>query len=237
MNARILVVEDEPPIREGVVELLSFHGYSVDAAGDGGSALVHLARGGYDLVVLDLMIPPPTGLELLSHMRAAGDPTPVLVLTARGSEADVVEGLERGADDYVTKPFGVKELVARIRGLLRRGPHAGSEGGSAAASPGRMTIGGAIVDVANARVEYGVDERLALTAREASLLGFLYAHRSRVVARAELLVHVWGYRDGNIETRTVDVTVQKLRTKLKTVPGGEQWIETMRGMGYRLAAD
>jgi two-component system response regulator RegX3 len=239
MTTRILIVEDELPIREGLVDLLRVHEFAVDEAANGTQALAQIARGGYDLVVLDLMIPPPTGLEVLSHMRASGDGTPVLVLTARGAESDIVEGIERGADDYVTKPFGVKELVARIRGLLRRSTQSTVQevgAASGGAPSGRMAIGGSVLDVANSRLEYGDDERLELTARESMLLAFLFMHRTRVVSRAELLVQVWGYRDGKIETRTVDVTIQKLRSKLRVVPGGENWIETLRGMGYRLAA-
>jgi DNA-binding response OmpR family regulator len=230
MNPHVLIVEDEVPIREGIVDLLGFHGFEVEAVGDGSSAIASIDRASFDLVVLDLMIPPPTGLEVLSYLRSKGITTPVLVLTAKGSEADIVEGIERGADDYVTKPFGVKELVARIKGLLRR---AGSAAREQDNNP-KVTVGHAILDTANARIEYDRGNVLALTARESILLGFLYTHRERIVSRAELLVHVWGYRDGSIETRTVDVHVQKLRAKLKVIPGGEQWIETVRGLGYRL---
>ena len=226
---RLLIVEDEAPIREGVAELFTLHDFVVDVAADGREATVLLARERYSLIVLDLMIPPPTGLELLSALRARGDMTPVLVLTARGAEEDVVEGLERGADDYVTKPFGIKALVARARGLLRRSAQPPESG-----PPAPLLLGGALVDLAAARVTYGSLAPLSLTAREVSLLQFLIQHRERVVSRAELLVHVWGYRDGNIKTRTVDVHLVKLRKKLGAVPGGEHWIETNRGLGYRL---
>ncbi len=226
---RVLVVEDEPAILEGVAELFSLHDFAVETACDGRSASVRLSSGDrYALFVLDLMIPPPTGLELLTQLRARGDTTPVLVLTAKGAEEDIVEGLERGADDYVTKPFGIKALVARARGLLRRASPIDH------AAPAPIALGGAVVDLAAARVTYGSHPPLSLSAREVSLLGFLLAHRDRVVTRAELLVHVWGYRDGNIETRTVDVHLVKLRRKLAAVPGGEHWIETNRGLGYRL---
>ncbi len=229
---RILVVEDEPSIREGVVDLLSFHGFSVDAVGDGAAALQTLEAQRFSLIVLDLMIPPPDGLEVLATLRRGGDKTPVLVLTARGSESDVVEGLERGADDYVTKPFGVKELVARIRGLLRRAQEqTPADGGTALR---QFALGDALVDLANARITYGQGTTLELTAREATLLAFLHTHRERIVTRAELLVGVWGYRDGTIETRTVDVHVQKLRAKLRALGGHTEWIETARGIGYRL---
>jgi two-component system response regulator RegX3 len=226
MAGSILLVEDEVQLREGIQELFAVHGFDIVAVGDGAAALQALARGSFALVVLDLMIPPPSGLEVLARMRAAGDGTPVLVLTARGTEADIVEGLERGADDYVTKPFGARELVARVKGLLRRSV-------GAVPSP-RVSLGEAVLDVTNAHLEYGAGERLTLTAREASLLAYLAAHRGRVIPRAELLVQVWGYRDGSIETRTVDVHIQKLRQRLGTVPGGARWVETVRGVGYRL---
>jgi DNA-binding response OmpR family regulator len=225
---RLLVVEDEAPILAGLETLLRHHGFEVVTAADGNAALEQVAAGGFDLVVLDLMLPGPSGFEVLSHMRGAGDGTPVLVLTARGAETDIVEGLERGADDYVTKPFGVHELVARIKGLLRRGARA--------EAPARLRLGGVDLDLDGLVAACGA-VRVPLTAREGALLAFLLARRHRPVGRDELLVGVWGYRDGRIETRTVDVHVQKLRKKLGALPGGEGWIVTIRGRGYRLVAE
>lgn len=222
---RILLVEDEEPILAGLEELFRSQGFEPDRAMDGRVALERLAENDYALVVLDLMIPEVPGLEVLRRRRAEGDHTPVLVLTAKGAEEDVVAGLEAGADDYVTKPFGIKVLVARARGLLRRAVQEPD-------APRRLTVGDAEVDLDRLAVSWGGDE-LRLTAREGTLLSYLASRRHRAVTREELLVDVWGYRDGTVRTRTVDVHVQQLRAKLKAVPGGEQWIGTVRGRGYR----
>ncbi len=227
-GAKLLVVEDEATILEGLVELFTKHGFVPDPVSDGLVALEHAARGGYDLIVLDLMIPGLEGLEVLRQLRARRDATPVLILTARGAEADVVAGLERGADDYVTKPFGIHELVARVRGLLRRSTRAPE-------LPRVIPIGEASLDLDKLCVTWPGGQ-IELTAREVLLLEYLIARRHRAVTREELLVDVWGYRDGKIRTRTIDVHVLGLRTKLRTVPGGDAWLETVRGLGYRFQA-
>ncbi len=223
---RILLVEDEAPIREGLVELFSSQGFDVDAVGDGLAAVERAADGGFDAVLLDIMLPGMDGLAVLSHLRARSDFVPVLLLTAKGAEEDIVKGLERGADDYVSKPFGIHELVARVKGLLRRRALTDKE------PQKRITIDEeAVFDTDQLTVVRGA-ETARLTARECSLLQFLCSRAHRPVPRDELLVNVWGYRDGNIQTRTVDVHVQQLRAKLKSV-GGDAWIGTVRGRGYR----
>jgi DNA-binding response OmpR family regulator len=223
---RVLIVEDERPIQDGLGSLFRVQGLEPVGVGDGLVALEQLAASRFDLVVLDLMIPGISGLEVLRRMRAQGDHTPVLVLTARGAEDDVVAGLEAGADDYVTKPFGIRELVARAKGLLRR-PRV-TEG------PRVLSIGAASIDLDGLEVRWpGGTARL--TAREGALVAYLAARAHRPVTREELLVDVWGYRDGTIRTRTVDMHVQQLRTKLRAA-GGEDWITTVRGRGYRFAA-
>ncbi len=223
---RLLLVEDEAPIREGLVELFISQGFDVDAVGDGLQAVERAADGGFDAVLLDIMLPGMDGLSVLTHLRTRSDFVPVLLLTAKGAEEDIVKGLENGADDYVTKPFGIHELVARVRGLLRRRIISASE------PQRRVTIDdGAVFDVDQLTVSRGA-EIIKLTARECSLLGFLCGRAHRPVPRDELLVNVWGYRDGSIQTRTVDVHVQQLRAKLKRV-GGANWIATVRGRGYR----
>ena len=233
---RVLVVEDEAPIRDGLLSLLRTQGLVVEGAADGRAALEVLNRATFDLVVLDLMLPHVTGLDVLRSVRARGDDVPVLVLTAKGSEEDVVSGLEAGADDYVTKPFGIRELVARAKGLLRR-PR--TEKPDDARLPRRIGVMGAgdpvRIDFDVHRVEDG-QTSLVLTTREAHLLEHLVTHRDRIVTREELLVDVWGYRDGTIRTRTVDVHVQQLRAKLEKIRGGAQWIVTTRGKGYRFDA-
>lgn len=225
---RVLLAEDEEPILDGLDALFCGQGFETQTASNGEEALDAVADGGFDLVVLDLMMPRIDGLTVLRRMRAAGDDTPVLVLTAKGAEDDIVAGLEAGADDYVKKPFGLRELVARARGLLRR---------PRVEEPGlrRFTIAGIEVDLEGQRVRRPADAELRLTAKEAALIGHLVQRRHRAVTRAELLVDVWGYRDGTVRTRTVDVHIQQLRAKLAAV-GGETWIATVRGRGYRFVA-
>lgn len=224
--SRVLLVEDEAPIREGLTELFASQGFEVAAVGDGLAALERAADGGFDIILLDIMLPGMDGLSVLRHVRSRGDITPVLLLTAKGAEDDVVRGLEAGADDYVTKPFGIHELLARVKGLLRRAHQTGLEGRK------QFAVGESIIDLDQLVVRHKTGE-VKLTAREVSLLDFLAARAHRPVGRDELLVEVWGYRDGNIQTRTVDVHIQQLRAKLKAIPGGEQWIGTVRGRGYR----
>ena len=221
VRPRVLIVEDETPIRDGLVSLLGGQGFETTHAASGTEAEQALAADSFDIVVLDLMIPAPTGLEVLAHLRSKDDRTPVLVLTALGAEDDVVRGIEAGADDYLTKPFGVKELVARVRGLLRRAKPETTR---------PLTLGPASIDLE--RLELKRDARtIRLTAREADLLGYLMARKGKPVARDELLVSVWGYRDGSIQTRTVDVHIQQLRSKLDAI-GCRDWITTVRGRGY-----
>ncbi len=227
----ILIVEDEDSIRDGLVSLFDGQGFETSQAATGEAAVRALAGGTFDIVVLDLMIPPPTGLEVLARFRAKDDVTPVLVLTALGAEDDVVRGLEAGADDYITKPFGVKELLARARGLLRR-THARPD--TSNDTPSTWSIGGASLDLERLELARGA-KTVRLTAREADLLGYLLQRAGTIVARDELLVSVWGYRDGSIQTRTVDVHVQQLRAKLAKI-GGRDWIVTVRGRGYSFQA-
>ncbi len=223
---RVLLVEDEAPILDGLDALFSSQGFDTTCVADGASALEALALRSFDLVVLDRMLPKLDGLGVLRRLRSAGDDTPVLILTAKGAEDDVVAGLEAGADDYVTKPFGVRELVARAKGLLRR-PRGSAD------KPRRMRVAGVEIDLDAQILGEGI---VRLTAREAALVLYLIERRHRPVTREELLVDVWGYNDGTVRTRTVDVHVQQLRAKLREV-GGEDWIETVRGRGYRFVAD
>lgn len=228
-SPRVLLVEDEEPILDGLEALFRGQGFVTTRAADGATALDRIADGAFDVVILDLMIPRVDGLSVLRRMRASNDDTPVLILTAKGAEEDVVAGLEAGADDYVTKPFGVRELAARARGLLRR-PREPSE------RPRRFTVGGVELDL-DAQLVREDGAGVRLTSREASLIAYLIDRRHRPVSREELLVDVWGYNDGTVRTRTVDVHVQQLRAKLGAVPGTDGWIETVRGRGYRFVAE
>jgi DNA-binding response OmpR family regulator len=221
-SVSLLIVEDEAPILDGLTELFRAQGFTVTPAADGASALRYVEGGGFDLVILDLMLPKVGGLHVLERMRKRGDPTAVLLLTAKDTEDDVVRGIEAGADDYVTKPFGIRELLARVRGLLRRRRPGGA--------PRTVQIGRGLLDLDAARfVEDGA--AVSLSAREALLLAYLALTPGRVVGREELLVRVWGYRDGMVRTRTVDVHIQQLREK---IPRGHKRVTTVRGLGYRL---
>ena len=214
-NATVLVVEDDPTVRELVTFHLSRSGFSVLEAADAASAWPLLERA--DAVVLDWMLPDLSGVGWLRRLRAGGHAEmPVLMLTARASEVDRVEGLDAGADDYLVKPFSAAELVARVRALLRR-----------AHPVRRLAVGALTVDLDAARVSVA-GEAIALTRREFELLAFLAGHPERVFTRTELLDRVWGEDFVGTE-RTVDQHVAQLRARL-----GAQRIETVRGRGYRL---
>lgn len=214
-NATVLVIEDDPTVRELVTFHLSRSGFGVLEAADAASAWPLLERS--DAVVLDWMLPDLSGVGWLRRMRAGGfAETPVLMLTARASEVDRVEGLDAGADDYLVKPFSAAELVARVRALLRR-----------VHPVRRLTVGALAVDLDAARVSVR-GEPVALTRREFELLAFLAGHPERVFTRSELLDRVWGEDFVGTE-RTVDQHVAQLRARL-----GADRIETVRGRGYRL---
>jgi DNA-binding response OmpR family regulator len=223
-----LIVEDEAAIRHGLVELLRGQGFELDVAVDGHDAQIKLSTGRYDLVLLDWMLPGVDGLTLLQRLRARGDLTPVLMLTARGAEADVVAGIEAGADDYVTKPFGIRELLARARGLLRRVRPPAPEA--------CFSVGDARVDLARLTITWPGGQ-VDLTPREGLILDYLRARPGVAVTREALLTEVWGYHDGSVRKRTVDVHILQLRGKLREVPGGDAWIGTVRGRGYKFEAE
>lgn len=219
-DARILVVEDEPSIREVLSLYLRRAGYEVEVTGDGRAALESLADWMPDLVVLDLMLPHVDGLEITRWLRERGD-TPIIMLTARREEPDRIAGLEMGADDYVVKPFSTRELLLRIKAILRRGRQEEQQSE-------QVTFGRLRVDHSGHRV--WVDEaEVVLTALEFRLLTTLLERRGRAQTRDMLLQKVWGI-EADITTRTVDTHVKRLREKLG--PAGS-YIETLRGVGYR----
>jgi phosphate regulon transcriptional regulator PhoB len=228
MASRVLIVEDERDIRDLVVLHLQRDGYEVTSAGSGEEALARVRQSPPDLVVLDLMLPAMSGLEVCRRIRQeqATATLPIVMLTAKADEVDRVVGLELGADDYVVKPFSPKELLARVRAVLRR-----SRPGPDAAP---MTFGALTIDPGTHRVFVG-GETVALTPKEFELLRALVAVRGRVLSREFLLDRVWGYsRAGEIESRTVDVHVRRLRVKL----GAEgRRILTVKSVGYRLDPD
>jgi DNA-binding response OmpR family regulator len=218
---RILVVEDEAALRDGLVDLFGGDGHDVVAVADGVAAVAVGVAEAFDVIVLDLMLPRLDGLEVCRRLRAARPGAPILLLTARGSEDDKVRGLGDGADDYVTKPFSARELLARVRALGRRAPAAIDE---------RIDVDGAVLDLARLRVVR--DGALAaLTPREVGMLRWLHRHRGRVVTRAELLERVWGMR-GDLETRAVDMAVAVLRKKVERDPARPAIIVSVKGAGY-----
>lgn len=212
----MLVVEDEASLREGISDLLRGDGHTVVAAADGRAGLETGTGDNFDVVVLDLMLPRLDGIEVCRRLRAAKPGLPILMLTARGSEDDKVRGLGEGADDYVTKPFSARELLARVRALGRRAPQVAAD---------EVAIDGGTIDLARMVVVRG-DVRTALTPREVGIVRWLHRHRERVVSRAELLEQVFGQR-GDLQTRAVDMAIAVLRKKL-----GAELIVSVKGAGY-----
>jgi DNA-binding response OmpR family regulator len=227
--SRILIVEDNADLAFGLRAALEFEGYDVDVAEDGPTGLELTRKSRPELVVLDLMLPRMDGYEVLRHLRRGGEHTPVLVLTARGEEPDVVLAFDCGADDYVTKPFSTAELLARVRALLRRsGDSDGGDGkeriyrfGEIEVDPGPRTV---------TRDGEAVD----LTPKEFDLLMALLRRRGAVATRFELLKDVWRYPNADVLTRTVDVHIAELRRKLEDDPSNPRHILTVRKAGYRL---
>jgi DNA-binding response OmpR family regulator len=220
----ILVVDDEPIVREVVVRYLEREGYRTLEAGDGDTARATIERTGADLVVLDVMLPGTDGLELCRWIRSESE-LPVIMLTARGEEADRIVGLELGADDYVTKPFSPRELAARVRSVLRR-----SNGNSAPAETiafGELELDGASREARRAGAP------VQLTAKEFELLWFLASHPRHVFSRDQLMARVWGY-EAAVDTGTVTVHVRRLREKIEPDPSRPRHLRTVWGVGYRL---
>jgi DNA-binding response OmpR family regulator len=234
--AHIVVVEDEPAIRRGVVDLLRASGYLVAEAADGQRGQEEAQRDGVDLVLLDLLLPKKAGLDVLAALRKVRPRVPVIILTARGSEDDRVRGLKMGADDYVVKPFSARELLARVEALLRR---MRPQPEDAAVGPPGARFGRAVIDFARREIRWSEHERGELSETETAILRFLVAHRQRAVSREELLRSVWGIEPEGLETRTVDMHVARLRTKLHDPSGRatSEGILTVRGHGYMAGPD
>ena len=230
---RILLVEDEPVIRGAVRDALRMQGYEVDDTVDGAEGLRRARAQAYDLLVLDVMLPGLDGFEVCRALRRDGNRVPVLFLTARAGEDDRVRGLALGADDYLAKPFSVKELLARVAAHLRR-----SEWGAPAAGPGLLRLGPVEVDLARHEVRRAGAAPEPLTPREVEILRYLATHRARVVGRAELLTGVWGYPAGAaIVTRTVENTIGKLRHKVEPDPKQPALLCTVHGAGWKLGEE
>lgn len=223
---RILIIEDNEDLAFGLRTTLEFDGYDVVIAANGEEGLAALVRARPDLVLLDLMLPGLDGYGVLSELRRGGDHVPVLVLTARAEESDVVLGFDLGADDYVTKPFSTVELLARVRALLRRA--ATGAGGRT-----RQRFGDVELDPA-ARIVRRAGRPVDLTPKEFDLLLALVRRRGATATRTELLKEVWAYENADVMTRTVDIHVAELRRKLEDDPASPRHILTVRKVGYRL---
>jgi DNA-binding response OmpR family regulator len=226
--ARILLVEDEPQMQRGLKDNLEFEGHEVTIAGDGNKGLQTLLRETFDIIVLDVMLPQMSGFDIVRKAREKGVRTPILMLTAKGEEIDKVLGLELGADDYVTKPFGLHELIARINALLRRAIPSG------AAADNVMKLGDVTVNFA-AYTGSKNGRPFTMTPKEFEILKYLWQHQNETVSRDDLLTKIWGY-DESVSTRTVDNFVLKLRQKIETDPAHPRTIITIHGTGYKLIA-
>jgi len=227
-RARILVVEDDPAILRGLLDVLVFNGFQAEGAEDGGEGLSRALSGDFDLIILDVMLPTLDGFSICRKVRKARPGQGIVMLTAKGSEEDVVTGFTAGADDYVSKPFSLRELMVRVEAVLRRsGAGLGDE---------TVEAGGVRFDGKTLTAAFG-DAVVELTRREMDIVAYLHLHRDRIVSRRDLLADVWKYRDAGIETRTVDIHMLKLRKKIAGLIGERPFIATIRGEGYRLEPD
>ena len=225
---QILIVEDEPNMRLGLKDNLEFEGYQVSIATDGKKGLDEISNKSYDLVLLDVMLPELSGFDVCKIARERGIKTPIILLTAKGEEIDKVLGLELGADDYITKPFGLRELLARIKAVLRRGPD--NKSNPTEASIGKMQVN---FSSYTATID---QEPVKMSHKEFEILKYLWEHRNDTVSRYQLLEDIWGYHE-QPTTRTVDNFILKLRQKVEQNPEDPQIILTVHGVGYKLLAN
>lgn len=231
MNRKIniLIVEDEEAIRTGLIDVFVYHGYEVEYAADGNTGLKMALCGQHDLILLDIMLPGMNGFDVCQKIRERDRDQPIIMLTAKTSDEDIIQGLSLGADDYVGKPFSVAQLVLRVQAVLRRS-RIGLE------LENRIKLGQLEIDCVNLNGHRG-DNTIPFTRREIEILQYLKSNQDRPVSRDELLTRLWGYgRDLNIETRTVDIHIAKLRRKIEVDPGQPEFLVTVRGAGYKLQA-
>ena len=224
----ILVIEDDDDIRQGIVDALLFHGCKTLEAADGETALQMAVTVDCDLVLLDLVLPKGDGFDILSSIRQTRPTLPVIILTALGREEDRVRGLRGGADDYVIKPFSVKELLARVEAVLRRSPERPLD-------ISEVPVPGGVVDLVRREVRLDNRERTELSEREVELMRYLGQNRDRAISREEILSRVWRINPVGIRTRTIDMHIARLREKLGDDPANPGVILTVRGKGYMLA--
>ncbi len=222
----VLIVEDEQAIAEGLIDLCEMKGYKVKHVADGESGLAEALSGTYGLVLLDLMLPGLDGFTVCDKIREKDKSLPIIILSAKNSDEDIINGLKFGADDYIAKPFSVPMLMARIDAVLRRSQQALD-------SEGKIAVGNLRI---NFREYAGVrgTEELQFTRKEVEILEYLWKNRARAVSRAELLREVWGYENAEtVDTRTVDIHITKLRKKIEDEPSHPQLLVTFRGEGYQ----
>lgn len=227
---KVLIIEDEQAIAEGLVDLCEFKGYTPTHVQDGIQGLEEALSGLYDLIVLDLMLPGMDGFTVCNRIREKDRELPIIILSAKTSDSDIIEGLKLGADDYIPKPFSVGTLFARIEAVLRRSR-------LAIDSEDRLVIGNLRVNFREYTGTRGTEE-LVFTRKEIEILEYLWNNKSRAVPRAELLNKVWGYENAeSVDTRTVDIHITKLRKKIEEDPSRPRLLATLRGEGYQLCAD
>ena len=225
---RILVVEDETAIRAGLVDVFVFHGYDVESADNGPQGLKMALSGQFHLILLDIMLPGMDGYEVCNRIREHDKNQAIIMLTAKGSDDDIIQGLTLGADDYVTKPFSVAQLVLRVQAVLRRSLNEEEDNEQIRLDDDF------VIDMLNLNGQRAAQE-LVFTRREIEILRYLYQNNTRPVSREELLNKVWGYaKHVDIETRTVDIHIAKLRRKIESEPSKPRYLVTVRGAGYRL---
>jgi DNA-binding response OmpR family regulator len=224
--SNILIVEDEPAMQLGLKDNLEMEGYHVDIESDGEAGLKKIKAASHDLILLDVMLPKMSGFDICKSARAAGVKTPIILLTARGEEIDKVLGLELGADDYITKPFSVRELLARVKAMLRRNQGASSSADS-------------LVQIGQLQINFNAfearhnDQDVKLSHKEFEILLHLYKNKNKVISRDDLLEKVWGYEE-QITTRTVDNFISRIRQKVEANPNAPKIILTVHGTGYKM---
>ena len=225
-SPRILIVEDEEPIRSGLKNLFVYHGFQVTDVADGEAGLSEAQNNQFDMVILDVMLPKLNGFDVCERIREHSKKLPIIMLTAKTSEEDIVNGLSLGADDYVAKPFSVQELVLRVQAVLRRTQPLKTE---------KIKIGPDLVIDPSDLIGETSNGPLTFTLREVELLQFLAQEEFRTKTREEILHQVWGYKEGpEYDTRTVDIHIAKLRKKVEPLPKEPKYIKTVRGRGYQL---
>ena len=222
---KILVVDDDSAIRRGLVDALEFTGYEVLQAANGNDGMREALRATIDLLMLDLILPGHSGFEILQAAREARPTLPIIVLTARGEENDRVKGLRLGADDYVVKPFSVREVLARVEAVLRRSPERPN-------SVNKIALPNGQADLARCEIRYKNGERCELSEREVDLLRYLVANAGRAISRDEILIRVWRLNPKRMETRTIDMHIANLREKLRDDAEDPKVLLTVRGKGY-----